>query len=363
MSEPTFPYPNGYRVTYDVGNGLEYADSTAWSGVTATISPFKTGASSPLVYAKITQYGSPTLPTLINELFHNCCNLVEVEFDGLDASKVTRIAYLFSNNYALTTIKGLETLNCSNVTVANHMFRECRALTSVNLPITGFPKATLYESMFTGCVGLTELDLSTWNTSLAINTKNMHQNCSNLVTIYVGDLWNMSSVTTGGNMFIGCAKLVGAVAYNASQTGVAMANYTTGYLTYKSTAEPTQMLVSGAGSTEYNGTYAETGTKNGYPRYIKPYENPRGGLFIVSLKGYGAYTWVISVAGLDSNSNFLIFSGARYYSEDDVATPDLVTNWIQRQGALPLPTVTAAGGGDPSSIINHIMHYRRLMSR
>jgi len=101
------------------------------------------------------------------------------------------------------------------------------------------------------------------------------------------------------------------------------------------------MVVSGAGSTEHNGTYAETGTKNGYPRYIKPYANPRGGLFIVSLKGYGAYTWVISVAGLDDDQNFQILIGARYYSEDDVATPDLVTNWIQSSiYALPLPTVT-----------------------
>ena len=102
------------------------------------------------------------------------------------------------------------------------------------------------------------------------------------------------------------------------------------------------IVVSGAGTTEYNGAYAETGTKNGYPRYIKPYANPRGGLFIVNVKGYGAYTWVISAAGLDSDQNIQIAGGARYYSEDDVATPDLVTNWIQSQGALPLPTVTSS---------------------
>ena len=126
----------------------------------------------------------------------------------------------------------------------------------------------------------------------------------------------------------------------------------------------TDMIVSGAGSTEYNGTYAETGTKNGYPRYIKPYANSRGGLFIVSIKGYGSATWVISAAGLDSDKSIQIISAARYRSEDDVATPDLVTNWMQGQGALPIPTVTAAGGGNPpSSIINHVMHYRRLMGR
>jgi len=113
------------------------------------------------------------------------------------------------------------------------------------------------------------------------------------------------------------------------------------------------MIVSGAGSTEYNGTYAETGTKNGYPRYKKPYANIREGLFIVSVKGWGAYTWVISVAGLDSDQDLQIMSGARYYSEDDVATPDLVTNWIQGQGALPLPTVTYK----PDSILTEIVNF------
>lgn len=112
-------------------------------------------------------------------------------------------------------------------------------------------------------------------------------------------------------------------------------------------------IVSGAGSTEYNGTYAETGTKNGYPRYIKPYANIREGLFIVSLKGWGTTTWVISAAGLDGDQNIQIMSGARYYSEDDVARPDLVTNWIQAQGALPLPTVTSK----PDSILTEIVNF------
>lgn len=112
------------------------------------------------------------------------------------------------------------------------------------------------------------------------------------------------------------------------------------------------MIVSGAGSTEYNGTYAETGTKNGYPRYIKPYANPRGGLFIVRIEGWGVTTWVISPAGLDSDQYIQIISGARYYSEDDVATPDLVTNWIQGQGALPLPTVTSKLGSILTEIVN-----------
>lgn len=122
------------------------------------------------------------------------------------------------------------------------------------------------------------------------------------------------------------------------------------------------MIVAGAGTSEVNGTYAENGTKYEKPRYRMASANSVSGYFYVVWTVPLDY-WFISVQGSDSVGYSQILNGARYYSADNVATPDLVTNWIQSQGALPVPTVTAAGGSDPSSIINHVMHYRRLMSR
>lgn len=106
----------------------------------------------------------------------------------------------------------------------------------------------------------------------------------------------------------------------------------------------TDMIVAGAGSSAVNGTYVESGTYNGKPIYY-----------------YGSYKifwfggwWRIRYGAAQD-----------YYlnTNEDVATPDLCTWWgAGAYGEQPTPTVTAAGGGDPSSIINHIMHYRRLMS-
>ena len=62
----------------------------------------------------------------------------------------------------------------------------------------------------------------------------MFWNCWKLNTIYVSDLWNVDNVTNSGSMFNGCKSLVGASSYNNTKVDKTMANYTTGYLTYKS---------------------------------------------------------------------------------------------------------------------------------
>ena len=113
------------------------------------------------------------------------------------------------------------------------------------------------------------------------------------------------------------------------------------------------MIVSGAGTSAVNGTYVENGTANGKPKYYCS----ANGLYIAWYEGgkWGDYWYIGGLNGA---------TGLYYSSWDIVATPDLCSSWSRNSGALPVPTVTAAGGGDPSSsIINHIMHYRRLMSR
>ena len=120
------------------------------------------------------------------------------------------------------------------------------------------------------------------------------------------------------------------------------------------------MIVAGAGTSAVNGTYAEYGTLSGKTRYrMASAKSPTGYFYIVSYGG----AWYISFRGADGDAGIQIMSASRYRSTDNVATPDLVTTWLVGQGTVPVPTVTAAGGGDPSSIINHIMHNRRLMSR
>jgi hypothetical protein len=83
------------------------------------------------------------------------------------------------------------------------------------------------------------------------------------------------------------------------------------------------IVVSGAGSDEVNDTYAPAGTVGGKTKY-------RGITSNLSLILWDSGEWIISF-----NSNDL------YGSDDDVATPDLVTTWGIANGQAPVPTVTA----------------------
>ena len=83
-----------------------------------------------------------------------------------------------------------------------------------------------------------------FNTSAVVNTEQMFENCSALETIYVGDGWDMSKVTSSGSMFSNCSELVGGngTVYNSSKRDASYARVDTpetpGYLTYKAPANP-----------------------------------------------------------------------------------------------------------------------------
>ena len=67
--------------------------------------------------------------------------------------------------------------------------------------------------------------------------------CTQLSTIYVSDLWNISASTTNSDMFYKCTSLVGAAPFDSTKTDASMANYETGYFTYKRYVKPEDMLI------------------------------------------------------------------------------------------------------------------------
>ena len=87
--------------------------------------------------------------------------------------------------------------------------------------------------MFSGCSGLTSLDLSYFNPLNVTDMWVMFSGCSALTTIYCNTDWDCPG---SKGMFAGCEQLKGAVAYDENETDVTMANPETGYFTAKPTA-------------------------------------------------------------------------------------------------------------------------------
>lgn len=114
------------------------------------------------------------------------------------------------------------------------MFNGCSSLENIELSSFDTTNATNMANMFYNCKSLKQLDLSSFNTSKVTNMSKMFLQNNEINTIYVSEKWNTSNVTSSSLMFHSCTSLVGAVPFDSSKTDISMANYTNGYLTYKS---------------------------------------------------------------------------------------------------------------------------------
>ena len=167
-------------------------------------------------------------------LFYWNKNLTNIDFSNVDTSDVTDMSYMFSDCSNLTSLD-VSNFDTSNVTDMNYMFDGCSNLTSLDVSNFDTSNVTDMSYMFSDCSNLTSLDVSNFDTSNVTNMYCMFNYCSNLQAIYVSNLWNISNVTSSDYMFNGCNSLVGQSGqkYDDSKTDVSMANYQTGYLTYK----------------------------------------------------------------------------------------------------------------------------------
>lgn len=150
-----------------------------------------------------TQYRYPTRLTSIafpenlseigGDAFHGA-GLVKITFP----EKVTSIgSEAFRNCTNLTTVEGFENLKLS--TVSNHIFGDCKALSSIKIPDT---VTTIENGAFSGCKSLTTIAIPERVTSIEGNVFN---DCENLTSVEGFDKLEISSI--GSYTFCGCKNL------------------------------------------------------------------------------------------------------------------------------------------------------------
>ena len=131
--------------------------------------------------------------------------MTKVVFDAsFKYVKPTKCLNWFYQCGKLATITGIGNLNTSEVTTMQQMFRECPALTSLNLSTFDTQKVTTMRCMFYGCTGLTSLNLSSFNTAATTNMGYMFCNCSKLTSIDVSK-FSTANVTAMEGLFYGCS--------------------------------------------------------------------------------------------------------------------------------------------------------------
>ena len=165
-------------------------------------------------------------------MFGGCSSLTSFDLSNFKTQKVRDMERMFYECRSLTSLD-LSTFDTQNVTNMSNMFGLCSSLTSLDVSKFDTQNVTNMSNMFDGCSSLTSLDLSNFKTQNVTNMGNMFYNCVNLATIYASDKFVTTTCSEDDWMFRGCKKLVGAVPYDPNRVGKEMANYTTGYFTYK----------------------------------------------------------------------------------------------------------------------------------
>ena len=142
------------------------------------------------------------------------------------AVRPTNTSCWFQHMEHVTSIQGLGYLNTSEVRKMNNMFNGCMNLSSIDLSNFDTDLVTTMEHMFQDCSSVTSLNLSRFDTHKVNNMQQMFQRCMNLTTIFVApNKWSTSGVTSSSDMFLGCTKLIGSMgtAYNTSYVNKAYA--------------------------------------------------------------------------------------------------------------------------------------------
>ena len=135
-------------------------------------------------------------------------NITTVVFDDTfaDCTSISSTAYWFYDCSNLSTIKGLEKLNTSNVTDMSYMFYRCAKLTSLDVSKFNTAKVTKMNRMFSGCSGLTSLDVRKFNTANVTDMSSMFSGCSKLTSLDVSK-FNTANVINMNAMFLSCSSL------------------------------------------------------------------------------------------------------------------------------------------------------------
>ena len=220
----------------------------------------------------------------------------------LDTSNVSTMNRMFSFCKVLTDLD-LSTFDTSQVTDMWFMFYFCKGLTSLDLSTFDTSQVTNMGFMFSGCSGLASLDLSGCNTFNVTDTRSMFSDCSGLITIYASDKWNTDKVTRSNDMFTGCTKLKGDIAFDSNYVDKTYAKIIGGYLTgpaepptlaanyswYKSLSNNRNSIT----KITFMDSYTPTGAEN------ESWNADEGGSG--SIKGY-CIGWEVIIAGNGSGS-------------------------------------------------------------
>ena len=137
--------------------------------------------------------------TNCSNMFVMCSDLISLNLNNFDTSKVTNMMGMFSECSSLISLN-LSNFDTSNVVDMNSMFSGCSSLKSIDVSNFDTSNVVDMNSMFSECSSLTSIDLSSFNTSNVTDSDGLFAGCLNLTSVII----NRPEVfrLTGANGFL-----------------------------------------------------------------------------------------------------------------------------------------------------------------
>ena len=174
-------------------SGYSLSDMFAYSGITDI---------------DLSKWNSENINNLSN-LFFSCTKLKQIDLHTWDTSSVSTCHWLFRDCSSLEFIN-IEGWDTSHVNNMDRMFGECPKLTTIKgLNKLNTSNVQAMQVMFISDTSLKSLDLSSFDTRNCIDTRQMFRGCYNLKSIYVSDTFVMTKVSNSTQMFLDCISLIG----------------------------------------------------------------------------------------------------------------------------------------------------------
>lgn len=140
-------------------------------------------------------------------MFYNCSELTEFDGDNLDMSDAISARYMFYMCSKLKTVKNIADWNMGKIGSASYLFSGCSGLTELDLSHWNFQqKSYVYmDNMFNGCTDLRTVgNIGSWNAAAVSDASSMFYNCTSLESLDFSGWTSPSSMT---NMFRNCSAL------------------------------------------------------------------------------------------------------------------------------------------------------------
>lgn len=146
-------------------------------------------------------------------MFSGCETVTKLDVSGWKTSKVTHMNEMFSGTGISQIAVNGSGWDTSNLVKSYNMFEGCANLTQINLSTWNVSKLEDTSEMFADS-GLTSIDLSMWDESIVNSVYGMFRNCKALTSVNLNG-WNLSNLEDGttdsrkgsAGMFSGCTAL------------------------------------------------------------------------------------------------------------------------------------------------------------